>query len=95
MQINHTLYEGNRSADWLANFSIHVDHLNLIVLETSTNFKSSSLMIFSEPECLEMSGTFCSFFSLGFCPLLYQEKKRFGLVITYSLRPKIQVKIDK
>lgn len=34
MQINHTWREGNRSADWLANFSISVNHLNLIILET-------------------------------------------------------------
>ena len=34
VQINHTLREGNRSIDWLANFSISVNHLNLIILET-------------------------------------------------------------
>jgi hypothetical protein len=34
MQINHTWREGNRTADWLANFSIYVNHLNLIILET-------------------------------------------------------------
>ena len=33
MKINHTLREGNRSVDWLANFSISVNHLNLIILE--------------------------------------------------------------
>jgi len=34
VKINHTWREGNRSADWLANFSISVNHLNLIILET-------------------------------------------------------------
>ena len=56
VKINHTLHEGNRSADWLANFSIFVNHLNLIILETPPmSFKSSCLMIFSGLACLEMS----------------------------------------
>ncbi|XP_045821836.1 uncharacterized protein LOC123914696 [Trifolium pratense] len=35
VQINHTLREENRNTDWLANFSISMDHLNVFVLENS------------------------------------------------------------
>jgi len=34
VQINHIWRKGNKSADWLASFSIYVNHLNLIILET-------------------------------------------------------------
>jgi len=37
VQIKHTWREVKRSADWLANFSISVNHLNLILLETPPN----------------------------------------------------------
>jgi len=37
VQVNHTLREGNRSADWLANYSILMDSINFNLLETPLN----------------------------------------------------------
>ena len=34
VQINHIWREGNRSADWLANFSLYLDSFDLHVIET-------------------------------------------------------------
>jgi hypothetical protein len=37
VQINHTWREGNRSADWLANFNFSLDSFNIHVMETPPN----------------------------------------------------------
>lgn len=34
VQINHTWREGNKSADWLANFSLSLDFFDLHIIET-------------------------------------------------------------
>jgi len=43
IQVHHTLREGNRSVDWLANFSLTMDSWNLILLETPSTELNSLL----------------------------------------------------
>jgi hypothetical protein len=37
VQVNHTWRGGNRSADWLTNFSFSLDYFNIYIMETPPN----------------------------------------------------------
>ncbi|PNX95042.1 ribonuclease H [Trifolium pratense] len=52
VQINHTWREGNKSADWLANYSLTLNSFDLHVLETPPREFQSLLFYDSSGTCL-------------------------------------------
>jgi hypothetical protein len=52
VQFNHTCRERNRSADWMANFSISLNSFNIHVIQTPPNEVSSLLFTDISGACM-------------------------------------------
>ena len=77
VKITHTWREGNKSADWLANFSISMYSLDFHILENPPSELQSLLFDDISEACMPRNVCliFQFSFSLGFGPLLYQKKE--------------------
>jgi hypothetical protein len=75
VQINHTLREGNRSAVWLANFSISMDSMNFNLLETPPNELQSLLFTDLFGACMSKNVILVCFFFPWALPSFVTKKK--------------------
>jgi len=78
VHINHTWREGNKSADWLANFSLSLDTFDLHMIETPP--KELQCLLFYEiyGACMPQNVRLIALFSFSWAEpsFLYQKKKK-------------------
>ena len=81
VQVNHTLREGNRNVDWLANYNILMDSMNFNLLETPPNELRSLLFDDLSVTCMPRNVMLVFFSFLGFAHFCTKKKIKFLIYI--------------